>query len=273
MKIWNREVFGNVNQTGEILQKKIQELDARDDEDNLDESGREERRILLVEQSQNFFKQEAIMRKKACTKWLKQGDLNTKFFHSFVKWRRMRNEINKVEVNDQWCDDKEKVKAKVREFFKAIFDGMSEPQVRLDNVRFNSISDEDNALLVRVVFDEEVKDAVWRCDSLKSPGLDGFNFSFIKFCWECLKDDFVLAVKDLLVNGKWPRGSNASFICLIPKTNNLQQLRDFRPISLVGCVYKIILKILSIRVKKVINKVIDARKYVFLKEWGLWMVF
>jgi len=181
----------------------------------------------------------------------------------------MRNEINQVEVNDQWCDDKENVKAKVKEFFKARFDGMSEPQVRLDNVRFNSISDEDNALLVGAVFDEEVKDVVWSCDSSKSPGPDGFNFSFIKFCWECLKDDFVLTVKDFLVNIKWPWGSNASFICLIPKTDNPQQFRDFRPISLVGCVYKIVLKILSIRLKKVINKVIDAKQYSFLEGRGL----
>ena len=42
-----------------------------------------------------------------------------------MKCRRIRNEINRVEVNGQWCDDKEKVKAKVKEFFKAKFDRMS----------------------------------------------------------------------------------------------------------------------------------------------------
>ena len=88
----------------------------------------------------------------------------------------------------------------------------------MDNVHFNSISDEDNVLLVEIVSDEEVKDAIWSCDSLKSHSLGSFNFSFNKFCWECLKDDFVSAVKDFLVNEKWPRGSNSSFIYLIPKT-------------------------------------------------------
>jgi len=107
----------------------------------------------------------------------------------------MRNGINWLEVNGQWCDHKEKVKAKVKEFFKAIFDGMSEPKVKLDNVRFNSMSDEENVLLVGTVFDEEVKDAVCSCDSSKSPSPDSFNFSFIKFCWECLKDDFVSTFK------------------------------------------------------------------------------
>ena len=39
LKIWNREVFGNVNQAGGNLQKKIQDLDPRDDENDLDEHG------------------------------------------------------------------------------------------------------------------------------------------------------------------------------------------------------------------------------------------
>jgi len=94
LKKWNKEVFGNVNQEGESIQKKIEELDARDDQSELDELGREDRRLLLAEHSRNLFRQEAIMHQKARKKWLKQGDLNTKYFHSSVKWRRMRNGIN-----------------------------------------------------------------------------------------------------------------------------------------------------------------------------------
>jgi len=61
LRIWNKEVFGNVNQIGEELQKKMQELDARDEESELDEQGMEERRFLLAEQSRNNFKQEVVM--------------------------------------------------------------------------------------------------------------------------------------------------------------------------------------------------------------------
>ena len=60
--------------------------------------------------------------------------------------------------------------------------------------------------------------------------------------------------------GSWPRGSNVSFIYLVPKIDNPQQLSDFRPISLVGCLYKIVSKVLSLRLKKVISKLIDTRQ-------------
>jgi len=67
-------------------------------------------------------------------------------------------------------------------------------------------------------------------------------------------------VNEFAALSRWPRGSNASFICLIPKVDNPQQLCDFRPISLVGFLYKIVSKLLSLRMKKVISKVIDTRQ-------------
>lgn len=65
-------------------------------------------------------------------------------------------------------------------------------------------------------------------------------------------------------NGVWARGTNASFIALIPKVNSSQGLNDFRPISLVGCMYKVVTKILSKRIKRVLYKVIDERQSAFL---------
>ena len=46
-------------------------------------------------------------------------------------------------------------------------------------------------------------------------------------------------------------------------------LKDFRPICLVGCMYKIVAKILFMRLKKVLHKVIDGRQSAFLEGRGL----
>ena len=78
-----------------------------------------------------------------------------------------------------------------------------------------------------------------------------------------------VVVKDFAGYGSWPRCSNASFLCLIPKVENPQHLGKFIPISLVGCLYKIISKALSLRLKKVIGKIIDARQSTFLEGRGL----
>ena len=119
-------------------------------------------------------------------------------------------------------------------------------------------------MLVGRSYEEEIIRAVWSCDNDKSPGPDGFNFGFIKFCGEEINDDIVRAVHNFEDDGRWPRETNASFISLIPKVDNPQHLNDFRHISLLGCLYKIVAKILSLRMKKVLHKVIDTRKSAFL---------
>jgi len=92
----------------------------------------------------------------------------------------------------------------------------------LDNVGFNTILEDDNEMLVGEFSEEETRTTIWGCDSLKSPGPNGFNFGFIKFSWDFIKKDVVSAVNDFAVNDKWLRLSNVSFLCLILKVENPQ---------------------------------------------------
>ena len=55
---------------------------------------------------------------------------------------------------------------------------------------------------------------------------------------------------EFIVNGVFPKGSNASFLALIPKVHDPQNLNEYRPISLVGCIYKIVAKLLARRLKE-----------------------
>nr|GEX62196.1 RNA-directed DNA polymerase, eukaryota [Tanacetum cinerariifolium] len=85
-----------------------------------------------------------------------------------------------------------------------------------------------------------------RCTN-KSPGPDGFSFEFYRKYWTTIDDDVFQAVRDFFVNGHFPRGCNSSFISLIPKIQDAKFMKDFRPISLIGSVCKIIEKILANR--------------------------
>jgi len=58
-------------------------------------------------------------------------------------------------------------------------------------------------------------------------------------------------------NGKLTKGINTTFIALIPKVDNPQSLNDFHPISLVGSLYKILVKLLANRLRQVIGSVIS----------------
>ena len=53
------------------------------------------------------------------------------------------------------------------------------------------------------------------------------------------------------------RSINATFIVLIPKKHGAIELKDFRPINLVGGVYKILAKVLANRLRMVMDKIIS----------------
>ena len=49
---------------------------------------------------------------------------------------------------------------------------------------------------------------------------------------------------------------NASFLSLIPKKNNAVNIKDFRPISLVCSVYKLLSKVVANKLRWVLDKLI-----------------
>lgn len=61
------------------------------------------------------------------------------------------------------------------------------------------------------------------------------------------------------------RSFNATFIALIPKNVKASELKDFRPISRIGNLYKIISKILTERLKRVMPKSVDDQQMTFIK--------
>ena len=62
------------------------------------------------------------------------------------------------------------------------------------------------------------------------------------------------------IHGSFPRGSNATFLALIPKSTHPQSLNDYRPISVIGCMYKVIAKLLANRLRSVVSGIIDERQ-------------
>lgn len=61
------------------------------------------------------------------------------------------------------------------------------------------------------------------------------------------------------------RSFNATFIELIPKKKEAKELWDFRPISLIGSVYNLISKILTERLKRVMDRLINFQQMAFIK--------
>ena len=73
---------------------------------------------------------------------------------------------------------------------------------------------------------------------------------FFQTFWALLKEDITNTIQFFHSNQIFEKSFNATFIALIPKNHRASKLKDFRPISLVEGVYKIIARLLVERLKK-----------------------
>ena len=209
---------------------------------------------------------ESLLRQKSRAKWLQEGDSNSAFFHKVINFRRNYNALQGIRIDGVWVQQPEEVKREAVNFFLKRFSEQNFFRPTLDGVHFPSLNQRQREDLISPFSDHELKEAVWSCGGDKCPGPDGFNFNFIKEFWGVLKPEFRRFVDEFHVNGSFPRGSNASFLALIPKVNHPQSLNDYRPISLIGCMYKVIAKLLANRLRHVIPVLIDERQTAFIKD-------
>lgn len=73
-----------------------------------------------------------------------------------------------------------------------------------------------------------------------------------------MQNDIMRNVKYFEDFGYLSRGSNSSFISLFPKVKNPLSLNEFHLFSLIACIYKILSKVLSSRIKCGSGLVIDV---------------
>jgi len=113
---------------------------------------------------------------------------------------------------------------------------------------------------------EKIKDAVANCNPSKAPGYDGFNLKFIRRMWPVIEDDFCSYILRFFETGKLHASFNNTWVTLIPKKKGTLEVSDFRPISLVGSLYKVIAKVLSRRIKEVMPSIIGETQTTFVSE-------
>jgi len=103
-----------------------------------------------------------------------------------------------------------------------------------------TILPEEQEWLQRPFSEAEVLNIIKQCDGDKAPCPDGFTMSFFKVCWETIKDDLMGTIQNFHHKEMFEKSFNVTFISLIPKKADAEELKDFRSISLIGGVYKII---------------------------------
>ncbi|XP_016185845.1 uncharacterized protein LOC107627528 [Arachis ipaensis] len=192
-------------------------------------------------------------------------DKNTRYFHTIASARRRSNRIEALMINGRLVRNQARIKGAIRGFYKELYRQEYAPRIGFKDGLVKQISGEEAVALEVMPSEEEIKEAVWDCESSKAPGSDGYNMNFIKKCWDDIGPDFIAAVLGFFRSAQLPTEANVTWVTLAPKVEGAKEVKDFRPISMVGCLYKVISKVLVRRMRPVMLGLVGETQTAFVK--------
>nr|XP_023926603.1 uncharacterized protein LOC112038023 [Quercus suber] len=169
-------------------------------------------------------------RQKSRALFLKEGDNNTRFFHMLANSHRRANTMRGVEVDGIMYKAESNIQDQVVGFYKSLYQEPEDWKPTVDGLDFASLDEFDRLSLEREFDREEI------CCSPRD------------FHSQCI----------------FEKSLNATFLCLIPKKIKAVNIKDFRSISLVGSLYKLLSKVLASRLRSVLDKLISNSQNAFV---------
>ena len=110
----------------------------------------------------------------------------------------------------------------------------------------------------------EVHTTLMEMNEDRAPGPDDFTVAFWQRCWDFAKEEILDMFKEFHEHSSFLKSLNNDFLILIPNKSGVEDLGDFRPISLLGGLYKLMAKVLANRLKKVVGKVVSTVQNAFV---------
>jgi hypothetical protein len=194
--------------------------------------------------------------------WLKEGDANSKLFHLHARHRKRKNFVaSLVDGNNILSSHIDKAAA-VDQFFSNLIGTNVDRDWTIDLDALGLPSHDLSVL----PFLRKRWETINGLPLDKGPGPDGFTGRFYRVCWQIIKEDLMA-----VVSAVWSRKFNnfgrlnTAYISLIPKKEGAYQVKDFRPISLVHSVAKLITKILANRLARRLYEMVSPNQSAFIK--------
>jgi hypothetical protein len=127
------------------------------------------------------------------------------------------------------------------------------------------VSNETNKELTKELTLKEIRDAISAMPKGKAPGCDGIPTEFFQEFINEISPTLLQAFSAMLRNGETLKLINKGLITLIPKSGDHAKLGNWRPITLLGSLYKILAKTLARRLQVFLPNVIRPGQTGFIE--------
>ena len=261
LKLWHSSSFGILPTKLQEIKDSILAMDILEEQRPLSDQ-EFKTRIQYREQAYELANNlEAWWRQRSRCQWLKEGDRNTKAFHAYASSRLRRNWVSSIQENGLTVSDSNAITQIFFLTMKGIL-GHSEEVLPFDASAIypTDNSGPDLTFLQEPFSDEEIQRAVFQLAKNKSSGPDGLPNEFIQTYWEDLKNQIGQILRDFYDGKADLLPYNEANLVMIPKTDAPMDTSQFRPISVLNLLPKLIAKILANRLRGVLPHLISANQ-------------
>lgn len=100
----------------------------------------------------------------------------------------------------------------------------------------------------------------------KIPGLDDFLVEFFMASWQVIGEDFTQTVLMFFNEHFMPSSLNVTSLVLLPKRPGTEEIQEFHPILCLNIRYKLIIRLLTARLKAILPDLILSHQTAFVKD-------
>jgi hypothetical protein len=111
---------------------------------------------------------------------------------------------------------------------------------------------------------EELEKILHTLASNKLPGSDGLTIKVIKACWHFIRDDLYALILEYWNAEQLYPELLQGIIRLLPKKLDKRRIKDWRPLTLLQIVFKLIAKLIAVRLGKILPQLISPRQKGFV---------
>ena len=196
---------------------------------------------------------------RSCFQSINEMDAPTSFFIGLEKKQSQSKSIHSL-ISDtgQVLTEPGQIRKRAVEFYSALYSSEygDHDMYHLFCGHLPQIATESNISRGAPLTLQELHSALLSIQGRKAPGIDGLTVEFYKAFWEVIGEDLLAVMNESLAVGELPLSCRRAVITLLPKKGNLQEIKNWRPVSLLCTDSKILSKALANRLRGVIDQVV-----------------
>ena len=204
-------------------------------------------------------------------KWIKEGELGSRYFLGLEKQRQASNVIREIKVGDSFVNEGSQTLSEIVNFYTSLYKDRNIPIDKIKtylqkNEPRSKLNDKDKKFCDNTISKIELCEAVESLKANKSPGIDGLTPEFYKKFWPNLEKAYVNMLQETFVKGILPISTRKAVLALIHKKGDRNLLTNYRPISLSNYDYKILTSVFAKRIQQILPKLISKDQSGYIKE-------